>query len=170
MYKAMKALAIVVLVATIAGAGAVLYAIRTMAPVVEQITVTATPAGQAQDMFDTVMRQMDEGTFSGRVYAQADELDAKDCTFLTYHVRLKNRGFFPAEWVSLGFVPREDVQNLTRDYLQLDNFGANVLAAGSEGDISTTILTTIDPANTVARIEVTCHVFGQTMTLTHDVE
>lgn len=170
MYKAMKALAIAALIATIAGAGVVLYAINTMAPVVEQVVVTATPAMQAQETFDAIQQQMRDGTFAGRVYADANGLDAKDCTFLTYNVRLRNRGFFPAEWISLGFVPREDVQNQTRDYLQLDNYGANVLAGGSVGDISTTILTTIDPQNTIARIEGACYVFGQETVFVHDVE
>ena len=170
MVKAMKVLAIAALVATIAGAGAVLYALNTMTPSVEQVTVTATPAGQAQDTFDAIMRSLEAGTFGGKVYADAAGLAAEDCTFMTYSVRLKNRGFFPAEWVSLAFVPREDVQNQTKDYLQVDNFGANVLASGSTGDINTTILTTIDPANTVARIEGTCYVFGQETKFACDVE
>lgn len=170
MYKAMKALTIVVLVATIAGAGVVLYALNTISPVVEQVTVTATPAEQAQETFDAIMHGVREGTFTGRVYADALGLEAKDCTFMTYSVRLKNKGFFPAEWVSLGFIPREDVQNQTKDYLQVDNFGANVLAGGSVGDLNTTILTTIDPANTVACIEGTCYVFGQETKFACDVE
>ena len=170
MFKAMKVLAIVVLVATIAGAGAVLYALNTMSPVVEQVTVTATPAEQVQDTFDSIVHSIQEGTFGGRVYADAAGLEAKDCTFMTYSVRLKNKGFFPAEWVSLAFVPREDVQNRTKDYLQVDNFGANVLAGGSVGDINTTILTTIDPANAVARIEGSCYVFGQEAKFACDVE
>ena len=170
MYKAMKVLAIIALVATIAGAGAVLYALNTMSPAVEQVTVTATPAKQAQETFDAILSSIEAGTFAGRVYADAAELEAKDCTFMTYSVRLKNKGFFPAEWVSLAFVPREDVQNQTKDYLQVDNFGANVLASGSVGDINTTILTTIDPANTVARIEGTCYVFGQEISFAADVD
>lgn len=170
MYKAMKALAIAALIATIVGAGVVLYALNTLTPQVEQVVVTATPAVQVQDTFDAVMRQLESGTFSGRVYADPAELNAEDCAFMTYSVRLKNSGFFPAEWISLGFIPREDVQNQTKDYLQIDNYGANVLAGGSAGDISTTILTTIDPQNTVARLEGTCYVLGQETTFTYDVE
>lgn len=170
MYKAMKALAIAALIATIAGAGGVLYALNTLAPQVEQVVVTATPAMQVQDTFDAIMQQIESGTFSGRVYADPSELSAEECAFMTYSVRLKNRGFFPAEWIALGFMPREDVQNQTKDYLQIDNYGANVLAGGSAGDISTTILTTIDPQNTVARLEGICYVFGQETTFTYDVE
>ena len=166
----MKALAIAALVVTIAGAGAVLYALNTMSPVVEQVSVSATPAEQAQDAFDAILREIDAGTFEGKIYADAGNLNARDCTFMTYSLRLKNRGFFPAEWVSLSFIPREDVQNQTKDYLQIDNFGANVLASGSTGDINTTILTTIDPANTVARIEGLCYVFGQEIRFFSDIE
>lgn len=168
MYKAIKALAILALLATVAGAAAVLYGVNTMTPEVTLVSVTATPADQAEEIFSDVMRQVKDGAFTGKIYAQPDGLGAQDCTFVTYQLRLKNRGFFPAEWIALRFAPREDVQAGTRDYLQMDQYGANVLAAQSEGDISTTILTTIDPANTVARIEGVCYVFGQETTFVYE--
>ena len=118
MYKVMKILAIAVLIVTIAGAGAVLYGIRTLSPVVEQVYVTVTPAGDAQDVFDGALAQVADGTFTGRVFSAGAAPDAEECTFLTYTVRLANRGFFPAEWVSL------DVQPVEGDVLQLDNVQA----------------------------------------------
>ena len=44
----MRVLAIAVLIVTIAGAGAVLYGINTLAPVVEQTSMLVTAAAQAQ--------------------------------------------------------------------------------------------------------------------------
>ena len=159
MYKAMKALAIVVLIVTIIGAGAVLYGINTLAPVVEQTGVLATPAAQAQEIFDSVMEQMGKGTFTGRVFGQPGVLDAKDCTFLTYTVRLVNKGFFPAEWVSL------DIGPIQGDLLQLDNVQANVLSSGSRGDLSATVLHTGDASQTQRNYIVECYVFGRKITL-----
>jgi len=158
-YKAMKALAIAALIITIIGAGAVLYGINTLAPVIEQTSVLATPAAQAQDIFDSVMEQTGKGTFTGRVFSQPTGLDAGNCTFLTYTVRLANRGFFPAEWVSL------DIQPIQGDLLQLDNVQANVLARGSRGDISATILHEGDAGQMQRNYVINCYVFGRRITL-----
>jgi len=158
-YKAMKMLAIAVLIVTIIGAGAVLYGINTLAPVVEQTSMLATPAEQAQDIFAGVMDQMSKGTFTGSVFAQPVMPDAKDCTFLTYTVRLANKGFFPAEWVSLNIMP------VRGDLLQLDNVQANVLASGSRGDISATILHEGDAGQTQRDYTISCYVFGKKITL-----
>lgn len=155
----MKVLAIVVLIVTIAGAGAVLYGINKLAPVIEQTQVTATPAAQAQDIFDGVMTQVNHATFTGRVFAQPGELESEDCTFLTYTVRLANKGFFPAEWVSLNIVPVEG------DVLQLDNVQANVLASQSQGDIAATILHAGDASQTQRAFTVNCYVFGRKIML-----
>lgn len=159
MYKAMKALAIVVLIVTIIGAGAALYGIKTIAPVVEQVSVLATPAQQAQDIFDGVLAQVENETFTGRVFSGTQGISAQDCTFVTYTVRLANRGFFPAEWVSVQIVPAQG------DVLQLDNVQANVLASGSRGDIAATILHAGDAADTQRAYEITCYVFGRKITL-----
>ncbi|MBE5799003.1 MAG: hypothetical protein E7321_03530 [Clostridiales bacterium] len=159
MYKMMKVLAIVVLIVTIAGAGAVLYGINTLSPVVEQVSMAVTPAAQAQDIFDSALAQVSRGTFTGRVFAQPGTLNAQDCAFVTCTVRLANKGFFPAEWVSL------DVQPVQGDVLQLDNVQANVLASGSRGDIAATILHTGDGAQTPRTYTINCYVFGRKITL-----
>ena len=159
MYKVLKVLAIVVLIVTIAGAGAVLYGINTLAPVVEQTQVTVTPASQAQDVFESIMNQTENGTFTGRVFAQMGDVNAQDCAFVTYTVRLTNKGFFPAEWVAL------DMQPTQGDLLQLANAQANVLASGSRGDIVATILHAGDIGDLQRSFVITCHVFGRKITL-----
>lgn len=159
MYKAMKVLAIAALIITIAGAGAVLYGINTLEPVVEQTSVQITPAAQAQDIFDSVLAQVSSGTFTGRTFAQPGMLNSMDCTFVTYTVRLANKGFFPAEWVSLNVQPAEG------DVLQLDNVQANVLSRGSRGDISATLLHMGDASQTQRNYIVECYVFGRKITL-----
>ena len=159
----MKALAIAVLIVTIAGAGAVLYGINTIEPVIEQTQVNATPAVQAQDIFDDLMAQVNNATFTGRMFAQPQALESGNCTFLTYTVRLANKGFFPAEWVSLDIVPAEG------DVLQLDNVQANVLSAGSRGDIAATILHAGDASQMQRAFAINCYVFGRKITLNGSV-
>ena len=167
MSKAIRILAIVALVVTIAGAGAVLYGINTLVPVAQQVTMTTMPAAQAQQTFDDVLSQVAQGMFAGHVFAAADGMTAEGASFVTVNVRLKNKGFFPAEWIALSVIPRENASADARDVLQLDNYGANVLAPGSEGDISATVLTTIEPElleTMPLTLEVSCYVLGEKRT------
>jgi len=159
MRKGLNILAIIVLAVTIAAAGAVLYGMKTLMPQVVSVTANVVPAGQAQDMLDTVRRQIDDGLFSGRVFGETDALNAQNLSFVTYTVRLKNNGFFPAEWISL------DVTPLEGDVLQLENGGANVLYAGAQGDLSVTLLTTLNPPQQERTVEIVCYVFGRKQTV-----
>ena len=161
MGRILKVLAILVLLATIAGAGLVLYGLNTLAPVVEQATVLVTPALQAQEIFDDVMGDLDRETFTGRVFGETGELVAQDSAFITYTVRLNNKGFFPAEWISLEIHPQENADGSGYDVLQLDNNGPNVLYAHSQGDITATILRAGETQQTQREYTVTCYVFGK---------
>ncbi len=154
-YKAMKALAILALLVTVAGAGAVLYGINMMTPQVQQVSVAATPASEAREAFTGVRAALEDETFTGRVYADTGELREEDCTFLTYTVRLANRGFFPAEWIELTVLPGAS------EVLQLPDDGGRVLTAGSVGDLSATLLALGDGQDTRRTLEVSCYVFGQ---------
>lgn len=155
MAKAMKVLAIAALLVTIVGAGALLYAVNHLSPVVVQTNVVLTPAWQAQDVFDAAAAQLNSETFTGRVFSDASGLDAQACTFLTYTLRLHNKGFFPAEWVSLDMHPSEE------DICQLDNHKPNVLGSRTQGDIAATLLTRGDAADTQRGYTVTCYVLGR---------
>ena len=161
MGKTLKALAILVLLATIAGAGLVLYGLNTLAPEVEQTMVLATPASQAQEIFDSVMDELEKGTFTGHVFGETGEVDAQSGTFVTYTVRLSNKGFFPAEWISLEIHPQQNADGSGYDVLQLDNNGPNALYARSRGDIAATILRAGDAQQMQRDFTVTCYVFGK---------
>jgi len=162
MGRIMKALAIAALLVTIMGAGALLYAVNNLSPVAVMTNVTVTPAQQAQEIFDQAAAQLANETFTGRVFGDTAGLDAQDCTFLTYTVRLENKGFFPAEWVSLDVHPVSDAA--AQDVCQLDNYSANVLGSRTQGDIAATLLTRGDAANTQRTYTVTCYVLGQKIT------
>ena len=90
-------------------------------------------------------------------------MKAEGCPFVTAPVRVKNRGFFPAEWISLDVQPAEAQDG--GDLLVLNNAGANVLSAGSQGDLSVTLLTTLSQPLVPRTIEVTCYVFGRKQTV-----
>lgn len=160
MNRFLKILAIIVLLATVLGAGAVLYGMTMFAPQVESVAVVATPAAQAQNVFDETMAQLANGTFAGAQFAEAGALSAQDATFLTYTVRLKNRGFFPAEWIMLEVEPW-NLDGSGYDVLQLADQRGHVLAAGSAGDLSATILRAGDAGNTARNLRIVCYVFGQ---------
>lgn len=168
MRKALTYLAIAALVVTIIAAGAVLYGIRTMTPQAVSITATVTPAAQEAETLDALRAQIADGLFAGRVFQEGTLLDAQDCAFVTYTVRLKNSGFFPAEWISLEVAPLTDGEQ--GDWIQLENAGANVLYAGAQGDLHVTILTTLDPAQRERTIEMTCYTFGRKQTLRMQAE
>ena len=161
MNRFLKILAIVVLIVTIAGAGAVLYGMTMFEPQVESVSVVATPATEAQVTFDALMQQVSLGTFAGTQFASADGLNAEGCTFLTYTVRLKNRGFFPAEWIMLNVEPRQSEDGRNRDVLQLADERAHVLSANSQGDLAATILHAGDAGDTARDLRAICYVFGQ---------
>lgn len=153
----MKILAIAVLLVTIVGAGALLFAVNNLSPVVVQTGVIVTPAQEAQEIFDAAAVQLANETFTGRVFADAAGLDSKDCAFLTYTVRLENKGFFPAEWVSLDIHPAAE----GKDLCQLDNYSANVLGSRMQGDIAATVLVRGDGMNAQRTYTVTCYVLGR---------
>jgi len=163
MRRGLNILAIIVLVLTIAAAGAVLYGIKTLTPQVVGVTAHVMPAGQAKETFDAVVSQIDDGLFAGRVFGDTAQLDAERCSFVTYTVRLKNIGFFPAEWISLDVAPITG--DAGGDVLQLENGGANVLYAGAQGDLSVTLLTTLNPPQQERTVEIACYVFGRKQTI-----
>ena len=170
MSKVLKGLAIAVLLVTVIGAGVVLYGLTMFEPQVESVQITATPAVQAQNVFASLMEQAALGTFSGRLFGETEGLRAEACTFLTYTVRLKNRGFFPAEWISLHVEPLQSADGAGRDVLQLGDTGAYVLAQGSTGDMQATILREGDAGEQRRMLKVICYVFGQKTEVTVQAE
>ena len=161
MNRFLKVLAIAVLLVTVAAAGAVLYGMTMFEPRVESVSVVVTPAEEAQDVFDAAVSQVRLGTFAGRQFTAADELAISDCAFLTYTVRLRNRGFFPAEWIMLEVEPQQSADGSARDVLQLADERAHVLGANSQGDLSATILRTGDAGDTARTLRIVCYVFGR---------
>ena len=160
MNRFLKVLAIAALIATIAGAGAVLYGITMLAPQAVSVTAVVTPAAQVPDVFDDTLGRVQSGTFAGTQFADALSLTAQEASFITYTVRVKNRGFFPAEWITLQVEPW-NMDGAGYDVLQLPDERAQVLPAFSEGDLTATILRAGDAGVTARNLRIVCYVFGQ---------
>ncbi len=163
MRKTLNILAIVILAVTVIGAATVLYGMNALEPQVISAVSTVTPAANAQAAFDQALSDAARGVFAGEVFADPLALKAGDCWFVTYTVRLKNRGFFPAEWIALKVQPVSSEAG--QDILVLENAGANVLPAGTEGDMAVTLLTTISDPQPNRTLELTCYVFGRKQTV-----
>ena len=159
MRKGLTILAIIMLAVTVAAAGGMLYGLKMMTPQVVSMTATTTAATQEAATYDAVRAQIDDGLFGGKVFIQEGMPEAEACSFVTYTVRLENKGFFPAEWISL------DVTPLEGDILQLENASANVLLSGTQGDVHVTMLTTLEPAQRERMITMECYVFGRKKTV-----
>ena len=163
MGKALKITAIAMLAVTVLAAAAVLYGMNTLAPQVVDASVACVPASSAQEAFDTAVSQAANGVFAGRVYGDALSIDPQSASFVTYTVRLRNRGFFPAEWIALNVEPV--AIDAGQDVLAMESGGANVLASGAQGDLSATLLTTVANPQPPRTIEITCYVLGRKQTL-----
>jgi len=159
MRKGLMILAFVVLLVTLLGAVAVLYGMNTLTPEVVQVVSSVIPADQAQDTFYSALDACSSGLFGGRIFGDPLAYDAQQCSFVTYTVRLHNRGFFPAEWIAL------QASSVQGDLLELPGGGANVLPAGAQGDLSVTVLTSLEKPLAHRAIEVTCYVFGRKQTM-----
>lgn len=154
----MKGLAIGALLLTVAAALVVLYGVSTLTPEVEAVSLAVSPAADAQETFEAALSAVERRTFTGRVLGDTQGLAAEDCVFCTYTVRLNNRGFFPAEWITLTVEPGEG------DVLQLPDAAAHVLAARSRGDLSATVLrarSAEDAENLTRTLHVVCYVLGR---------
>lgn len=168
MNRILKIIAIVMLVVTLAAVGAVVYGVMNFVPKVVQVQSSVIPAAQAQEQFDAALSQMDNGTFTGRLFGDVSGVNAADCSFVAYSVRLKNDGFFPAEWITLCAVPISDQTGC--DVLQLESGGANVLSPGTQGDLACTVLTSMTAPQQPRAIQIECYVFGRRQVFSVDVQ
>ena len=126
---------------------------------VVQTAANVTEAQSVADTFDDMVTRLENGTFGGRIFGGTDDLRAEDCAFVTYTVRLQNKGFFPAEWISMELVEPKD-----GDVLALPDDSRHALAAGSVGDMQLTVLRRTDEeeqVDTARTLRVTCYVFGR---------
>lgn len=129
---------------------------------VEMAVASAIPAADAAEAFADLRVQVNEGSFYGETYREADLSDADGYEFLTITVRMANPGLFPMEWIRLQVRP--DVA----DVLQMANDRTPSLASGSRGDFSTTLLK-LAGGDTRREVTVTYYVLGHPFSVVYDM-
>ena len=81
----MKILAILALVATIAGAGAVLYGVNTLRPQVVQTAADETRAQDAVDTFDDMVMRLETTRLAENLWRDGRSARGRICAFVTLY-------------------------------------------------------------------------------------
>ena len=121
-----KILAILCLLATIAMAGVILFAVNNHEPVITE--VRAQKVDKEAEYVALTWQKIEKKTFEGRTFAQTllpeEEAGAVDLT-----LRISNPGLLPMEWIAVGLVPGE------ADLAEETDSGAYVLSPRAQGEM-----------------------------------
>ncbi len=118
------------------------------------VVATVTPAQEALGTFNEATQQVENGTFSGTKYREAEYAMPNSFSFLTLTVRMENPGLLPMDWIRISVVPD------AADVFQLASARTPSLAGSNRADFSTTILTRTG-ADTLRKIKVLYYVLGR---------
>ncbi len=122
--------------------------------VVEGVGVIAVEASAMQEEFEALKTQLHNGAVSGTLYTSESALgDATQYQFYTYTVRLRNNCFLLADMVEVQVTP------MPGDVLQVGQSGEVQIAARITGDVTATILTSID-MHAVRELNITYYMWG----------
>ena len=166
----MKAIAILMVIALVVAVCGVGYLYMTANVSVVAVGMTATEATVQQATFDKLktdhaenlvtMKELINFTYNLGSYdyypgvRNDTELgEAQAYQFYTYTVRLRNFSMLTCDMVELQVTPREG------DVLQMGNEQSKALSAGATGDISATVLTSVESLP-VRELIITYYVWG----------
>ncbi len=150
----MKIVAVLLVIALVVAVCGVGYLYMTASVTVTAVGMTATEAAAQQATFDKLKTDLEQGSLVGTLFQSGAQLgQAEDYQFYTYTVRLRNSCMLLCDMVELQVTPREG------DILQMGNVQAKALSAGATGDISATVLTTVD-STPVRELIITYYVWG----------
>jgi len=121
---------------------------------IDSVTAEWMRASDAAETFSHIERQVAEGFFSGKLYADPPLPEVSELAFLTLTVRMSNKGLLDQDWIELHVTPIEG------DVAQLSQERTPTLAANTRADFSTTLLTGLD-AEENREIRVTYYVLGR---------
>lgn len=117
------------------------------------VAASLTPATEALGTYELVTGQMREGSFYGTVYQELEFTYPESYTFVSFTVRMRNRGLLPMDWIRIEVAPEEN------DILQLAADRTPSLAGGSTADFSTALLCR-SGADADRKITLTYYVLG----------
>lgn len=150
----MKVIAILMVIALVVAVCGVGYLYMTANVVVVAVGMTATEATAQQATFDKLKTDLAQDSLVGTQFQYGTALgEAQDYQFYTYTVRLRNQSLLVCDMVELQVTPREG------DVLQMGNEQARALGAGTTGDISATVLTSVESIP-VRELIITYYVWG----------
>ena len=150
----MKAIAILMVIALVVAVCGVGYLYMTANVSVVAVGMTATEATVQQATFDKLKTDLAQNRLIGTSFQNDTELgEAQAYQFYTYTVRLRNFSMLTCDMVELQVTPREG------DVLQMGNEQSKALSAGATGDISATVLTSVESLP-VRELIITYYVWG----------
>lgn len=150
----MKAIAILMVIALVVAVCGVGYLYMTANVSVVAVGMTATEATVQQATFDKLKTDLAQNSLIGTSFQNDRELgEAQAYQFYTYTVRLRNFSMLTCDMVELQVTPREG------DVLQMGNEQSKALSAGATGDISATVLTSVESLP-VRELIITYYVWG----------
>ncbi len=150
----MKAIAILMVIALVVAVCGVGYLYMTANVSVVAVGMTATEATVQQATFDKLKTDLTQNSLIGTLFQNDIELgEAQAYQFYTYTVRLRNFSMLTCDMVELQVTPREG------DVLQMGNEQSKALSAGATGDISATVLTSVESLP-VRELIITYYVWG----------
>lgn len=126
------------------------------------VTTMVTPATEALGTYSQTWAQIQEGSFLGNSWRQADTSAPEAYEFLTLSVRMRNRGLFPMDWLVIEVTPQ------AADILQLPAERTPTLSARTTADFSTTLLTEAG-GGTARTVTVTYYVLGSPFSATFEM-
>ncbi len=121
---------------------------------INSVMSAMTPAQEVLGTFNEVTMQVENGTFLGNRFREAEFAMPNSFSFLTLTVRMENPGFLPMDWIRISVAPD------AADVLQLASPRTPSLAGNNRADFSTTILTRTG-ADTLRKIKVMYYVLGR---------
>ncbi len=133
--KALKAIAIIMVVLVVAAAGIIGYFYATATVRISAFKAEGAQAVNQAERFAAVKASVEKGGFIGTRFTDEVIGEADDYAFITYTVRLRNDCLAPIDTIELQITPVEG------DVLQIGDLSVHSLAARSEGDLTATILT-----------------------------
>ncbi len=150
----MKAIAILMVIALVVAVCGVGYLYMTANVSVVAVGMTATEATVQQATFDKLKTDLAQNSLIGTSFQNDTELgEAQAYQFYTYTVRLRNFSMLTCDMVELQVTPRGG------DVLQMGNEQSKALSAGATGDISATVLTSVESLP-VRELIITYYVWG----------
>lgn len=150
----MKAIAILMVIALVVAVCGVGYLYMTANVSVVAVGMTATEATVQQATFDKLKTDLAQNSLIGTLFQNDTELgEAQAYQFYTYTVRLRNFSMLTCDMVELQVTPQEG------DVLQMGNEQSKALSAGATGDISATVLTSVESLP-VRELIITYYVWG----------